>query len=107
MAMGKAVIVTRTRGQTGVISGRMFHDGHFTDIGERAFPRETGIYVPPRDPASLRGAVEHLLNNPEIAAEMGRAGRAAVESAYTIEAFTQRLSRIITGARESLAEPAT
>ena len=44
MAMGKAVIVTRTKGQVDVI-----HDG------------VEGLYVPPADPAALREAIVHLL----------------------------------------------
>ena len=51
MAMGKAVIASRTRGQRDVIE-----DG------------VTGIYVPPGDSAALRKAIVDLLASPERAA---------------------------------------
>jgi glycosyltransferase involved in cell wall biosynthesis len=61
MAMGRAVICTRTAGQTDVVI-----DG------------ETGIYVAPGDVGSLRSAIERLLDNPEEARRMGEAGRRLV-----------------------------
>jgi glycosyltransferase involved in cell wall biosynthesis len=76
MAMGRAVICTRTQGQTDVIV-----DG------------ETGIYVPPHDPAALRSAIEHLLAHPDEAARMGRAGRQRVEELMTLEVYVRGLSR--------------
>ncbi len=58
MAMEKAVICTRTPGQADVVV-----DG------------ETGIYVPPTDPDSLREAIQSLLQNPDEADRLGRNGR--------------------------------
>src|SRR5438034_132234 len=80
MAMGKAVIVTRTRGQIDVIE-----DG------------EQGIYVPPRDPRALRTAIEYLSAHPEEAERMGRAGRALVEERHTLTRYVERLAGIVRG----------
>jgi glycosyltransferase involved in cell wall biosynthesis len=35
----------------------------------------TGVHVPPRDPGALAGALQDLLDQPELRAELGRAGR--------------------------------
>ena len=45
---------------------------------------ETGLLVPPRDPAALAAAVLHLWTQPEEAAAMGRAGRARVEQHFDV-----------------------
>jgi glycosyltransferase involved in cell wall biosynthesis len=68
MAMGKAVVVSRARGQVDLV-----REG------------ETGLYVPPGEPGALRGAIQHLLANPAEAERMGRAGRALVEAQLTLD----------------------
>ena len=78
--MGKAVIVTRTRGQIDVIQ-----DG------------VQGIYVPPRDPHALRAAIEYLLAHPEEAERMGRAGRALAEERHTLTGYVERLAATLRG----------
>jgi glycosyltransferase involved in cell wall biosynthesis len=78
MAMGKAVIVSRTKGQIDIIE-----DG------------EHGIYVPPEDPVALRSAVEYLMAHPEEAERMGRAGRALVERRHMLDAYVDRLASIV------------
>lgn len=80
MAMGKAVIVTRNRGQVDVI-----RDG------------VDGMYVPPRDPRALREAIAHLLANPAEAERMGAAGRQAVLERHTLDAYTARVATIVRG----------
>jgi glycosyltransferase involved in cell wall biosynthesis len=70
MAMGKAVICSRVRGQQDVI-----RDG------------ENGLFAPPQDPRALREAIEYLWNNPDVADRMGRAGRALVEQHHTLDQF--------------------
>lgn len=75
MAMGKCVIATRTRGQTDTIV-----DG------------ETGVYVPPSDPAALRAAIERLLAAPDEAARIGRAARAYVEREAGLDRFVDVLA---------------
>lgn len=105
MAMGKAVIVSRTSGQTGTVSGALFRDGAFSAIGEEHWPEQTGMYVPPADPAALRGAIRYLLDRPEVASAMGRAGRACVEQHFSLERFVRRLAPTIAPAG-SPPEPA-
>jgi glycosyltransferase involved in cell wall biosynthesis len=80
MAMGKAVVVTRAKGQVDVI-----RDGI------------DGIYVPPGDPGALREAIAHLLANPAEAERLGAAGRQAVLERHTLDAYTARVAAIVTG----------
>lgn len=78
MAMGKPLVVTRTRGQVDLL-----RDGVH------------GLYVEPGDPAALRTAVERLLADPDEAERMGRAGRRLVEERYTLDGYVQRLSELV------------
>jgi glycosyltransferase involved in cell wall biosynthesis len=78
MAMAKAVVVTRTRGQVDVV-----REG------------ETGLYVPPGDPGALRAAIAHLLRNPDVAERMGRAGRELVESRHTLDGWVSTVAGIV------------
>jgi glycosyltransferase involved in cell wall biosynthesis len=78
MAMERAVICSRTRGQTDVI-----------------VEGETGLYVPPGDVAALRAAIQRLLNHPEEAARMGRAGRRVVEDRMSLDCYVARLSQYV------------
>ena len=80
MAMGKAVVVTRTRGQIDLI-----RDG------------EEGIYVPPGDTPGLRKAITFLLENPEEAERMGRAGRTRAEERHSLDSYVARLAAIVRG----------
>jgi glycosyltransferase involved in cell wall biosynthesis len=95
MAMGKAVIVSKTRGQTGVVTGPLMRDGALLESGEHAWREPTGFYVPPGDPQSLRAAIEYLLAHPDQARRMGEAARRHVEAALSIEHFVARLAPII------------
>lgn len=78
MAMGKAVVTTRNRGQVDVIT-----DG------------VDGIYVPPKDPGALREAIVHLLDHPEEAERLGAAGRAAVLERHTLDGYVARVAAIV------------
>ncbi|MGB9738473.1 glycosyltransferase family 4 protein [Chloroflexus sp.] len=78
MAMERAVICTRTPGQTDVV-----------------VEGETGLYVPPRDPEALRAAIERLLANPDTAARMGRAGRRLIETTMNLDHYAVRLTNIL------------
>lgn len=82
MAMSRAVICSRTPGQTDVI-----------------VEGETGIYVAPGDPAALRVAIQHLLAHPEEAERMGRAGRRLVERAMSLDGYVRLLSRYVEDTR--------
>jgi glycosyltransferase involved in cell wall biosynthesis len=83
MAMGKAVICSRTQGQVDVIQ-----DG------------VTGIYVPPGDPGALRDAILSLWRDPERASAMGRAGRDHIEKHHTLDKFC----RDVRGAAQACVE---
>jgi len=78
MAMGKAVLCTRTPGQTDVV-----------------IEGETGLYIPPGDPAALRQAIEHLLAHPEEAARMGANGRNIIETRMSLDRYVQNFSRLL------------
>ena len=107
MAMGKAVIVTHTYGQTDVIHDRrlvtrgsesrdrpvsLLHD--FAE--EEGVPLEpNGFYVPPKDPEALHRAIAFLLDNPEHRKRLGDAGRRAVEQLMTVDQFAERIARVV------------
>ncbi len=46
---------------------------------------ETGLVVPPSDPEALRSAMQYLLEHPDVAAEMGRAGERRYREMFTAE----------------------
>jgi glycosyltransferase involved in cell wall biosynthesis len=74
MAMARPVVVTRTTGQVDVV-----------------VDREHGVYVTPADAYALRSAIGHILEHPEEARQMGRAGRALIEERHTLDAHVERL----------------
>ncbi len=53
--------------------------------------RETGLLVPPRDPAALRSALDELLADAGLRARLGRTGRDHVGSYCDWDAVTTRL----------------
>lgn len=78
MAMERAVVCSRTPGQTdAVVEG------------------ETGRYVPPSDPVALRAVLEHLLNHPDEASRMGEAGRRRVLAEMSLERYVERLGKLV------------
>jgi glycosyltransferase involved in cell wall biosynthesis len=81
MAMGKAVICTRTRGQTDIIA-----DG------------ETGVYVRPEDSAGLRASLEELLAHPERAHRIGAAARDFVVGECDVRIYAHRLAAVVSAA---------
>jgi glycosyltransferase involved in cell wall biosynthesis len=82
MAMERAVICTRTPGQTDTIV-----DG------------VTGLYVSPGDSDALRHAIVDLLDHPERAREMGEAGRRWVREHADIEVYAARLGTTVSTTR--------
>lgn len=79
MAMGKALIVTRTGAPAD-----FFCDG------------ETCLLVPPGDPAALRSAILRLLENADLRARLGRAARHLMEERHGMERYTADLGRLLT-----------
>ncbi|MDT8307367.1 MAG: glycosyltransferase, partial [Anaerolineae bacterium] len=57
----------------------------------------TGFVVPPRDPAALGIALQRLLANPELRAEMGAAGRARVRAEFTPQQMAARVQAVYDG----------
>jgi glycosyltransferase involved in cell wall biosynthesis len=76
MSMGRAVVCTKTAGQTDTIT----HD-------------KTGVYVPPGDAVALRAAIENLLVNPARANALGQCARRWIEHHATVEVYADRLAR--------------
>ncbi|MEI6825841.1 MAG: glycosyltransferase [Desulfuromonadales bacterium] len=50
----------------------------------------TGFLVPPRNSLLLAEAMERLINDPELAKQMGEAGRGKVEGTYDIQSVTRQ-----------------
>ena len=84
MAMERAVVCSETPGQTDAV-----------------IENETGYYVSPNDPAALRAALDGLLEHPEIAERMGKAGRRIVQQRMSLDRYTEGLHAIV---REVLNE---
>lgn len=80
MAAGLPMIVTRVGGNP-----------------EAVVDGETGLVVPPRDPASLGEAIAWLAANPEAAARMGAAGAERVRREFTIEACVEHYDTLYRG----------
>lgn len=113
MAMGKAVVVTHSQGQVDMVEDR-----RAVTRGQPPRPRPTsllrllaaeehatvepnGFYVPPGDPDALRAAITYLLDHPAERAQLGAAGRRAVEQLLTTDHFVQRLGALVDAARSA------
>jgi glycosyltransferase involved in cell wall biosynthesis len=77
MALGKPVIASAAGGNPELVV-----DG------------ESGILVPPRDPAAMAAAVRRLLTEPVLATRLGRGGRARVESGFSSEVRLDRIEAL-------------
>jgi glycosyltransferase involved in cell wall biosynthesis len=86
MAMGKAVIVTKTTGQRDVVE-----DG------------VNGLYVPPGDPRALRSAIVRLLECPELASELGENARRTIEERMTLDHWVAAIAREVCHAARNAA----
>lgn len=75
-AMGRPIVASRIRG-----------------CREAVAEGETGLLVPPRDPAALRQALEALAHDPARRERMGRAARARARAAFDEEAVFERIVR--------------
>lgn len=78
MAMERAVICTRTPGQTDVVVEGV-----------------TGVYVPPGDASALRAAIQGWLERPEEAERMGKAGRERIEAEMNLERYVDRFKQYL------------
>ncbi|MFL5952770.1 MAG: glycosyltransferase family 4 protein [Gaiellaceae bacterium] len=82
MAHGRAVIATQVGGLRDAI-----RDG------------ETGLFVPPGDPAALRAAIERLLEDPELRDRLGAAAREDARARFSRESEGEALTRLWERAR--------
>lgn len=55
---------------------------------------QTGLLVPPRDPAALAAALRRLLEQPALATQMGHAARARVEREFTWGIVAERTAAL-------------
>lgn len=56
--------------------------------------RVTGLHVPPRDPEAIAAALEQILDHPEDAAALGRAGRRRVSTRYSWDRVAEETERV-------------
>jgi glycosyltransferase involved in cell wall biosynthesis len=68
--------------------------GHATVAPEALEDGQSGLLVPPGDPAALARSCADLLRNRERAARMGAAGRARVEASFRVEDRVRDLAAI-------------
>jgi glycosyltransferase involved in cell wall biosynthesis len=80
MAMGRAVIATRTACPPDFL-----------------VPGVTGLFTEPGDIDGLRTHILQMLENPEETAEIGRRARASMVEEHSLERYCDRLERIVAG----------
>ncbi len=106
MSMGKAVVATRSVGQSDVLNDRRsttrnkFHrvaSGTFLKMfGTRDIDNlQTGFYVNPGEVEEMHRAVKYLLENPERANLIGRNARQVIEQTMTLEHFCRRIKEVV------------
>lgn len=78
MAMGKAVIVSKSRGILDYVE-----DG------------KTGIFVEPGNPNDLREKIQYLLDHPEEAKRLGRNAREKIEKEMNIDIYVEKIANIV------------
>jgi glycosyltransferase involved in cell wall biosynthesis len=78
MAMGKAVIATRTE-----------------SVSDYLIDGETGYYVSPGDSDELRDKMSYLLANPDVARQLGERARRRIEQTSSLDDYARRLESII------------
>jgi glycosyltransferase involved in cell wall biosynthesis len=67
------------------------------DVGsvpEAVLPGETGLLVPPEDPAALAAAIRQLLGDDELRRRLGASGRALVLSRFTASHMIRSFERL-------------
>ena len=77
MALGKAVIASRLAG-----------------IPEQVLDGKTGYLVEPRNPGELATAISKLMDDPELAMQMGRDGRVRFQENFTAELAVDRYLKL-------------
>lgn len=113
MAMGLPVVVTRTRGQSDVVIDRrrilrsnpelVTSEGfaHLFHPDRTELQESNGFYVAPRDDEELRKCIRYLVENPDVAAELGANGQRFAREVLSVECFVQRAVDLIAQANGS------
>lgn len=78
MACGKPVVISRTRGQSDIVS-----------------ENETGSYVPVGDSTALAEALNRLLKDPTLAHAMGRKARSKVEAGLNLSTYLDNMAELV------------
>jgi glycosyltransferase involved in cell wall biosynthesis len=78
MACGRPVVVTETPGMRDYVS-----HGY------------NGLLVPPGDPRALATAIERILANPQLGADLGEAGRKTVEESFNTQRQVEQLAEML------------
>jgi glycosyltransferase involved in cell wall biosynthesis len=86
------VILEAMAASTPVVATRV--DG----VNEVVRDGENGLLVAPGDVQGFSRAVTRLLENPELAGQLGRAGRITVEQEFGCEAVARKLAEIYAAA---------
>ena len=73
MAAGRPIVATAVGGNVELIKDRI-----------------NGILVPPEDPKAVANAVGRLLDNPELAGQLGASAKHQVEQKYSLSAMVKR-----------------
>jgi len=60
-------------------------------------PHQTGLLVPPRDPAALAAAIVYLAENPELRSRFGAAGRRRIEQFFSLASCVERYINLYNG----------
>jgi glycosyltransferase involved in cell wall biosynthesis len=81
LAMGCSVVASRVNG-----------------IPELVEDHKTGVLVPARDPHALARAIREVLSDPVAASEMGTAGRAVVQTRFTVDHMVANTTAIFDAA---------
>jgi glycosyltransferase involved in cell wall biosynthesis len=69
-----------------------------TGIPELVDDGRTGLIVPERDPAALAAAIRRLIEEPETARRLAKAGRARVERDFDLHANVRELRTLFEAA---------
>jgi glycosyltransferase involved in cell wall biosynthesis len=73
-----------------MLAGRAVVAPDVGSVREEVIDGETGLVVPPNDPAAVAAAVEELLADPDRREEMARKGQARAREMFTVDATVDR-----------------
>ena len=66
-------------------------------VAEAVRHRQTGLLVPPGDPAALAAALQELVADPALRARLGAAGRQRHAAEFALGSYNDRLHALLTG----------